>query len=96
MQNCLVSAIAMMWATHPEYAFRPYPHVGTCRRKAAKQRAEALQAHDMDMYMQLVDKDRTKDSRLQHLLAETDACLRQLAGKLLGSRRAATTPAGEH
>ena len=51
-----------------------------CREEAGRQRLEALKANDFNSYMSLVRP--AGNSRMNKLLQQTDACLKQLTARL--------------
>lgn len=59
------------------------------REEAAAARLAALRNASLPEYLEMLKK--TKNSRLQEVLGQTDACLRQLADKLAGVGKALMT-----
>lgn len=57
--------------------YKPAVH---CREAAAKERLALLKANDSEAYLKLVRS--AKNSRLNQLLGQTDACLNNLAARL--------------
>src|SRR5690606_29248612 len=55
--------------------------------RTAKQRLQALKANDEEAYMKLLDQ--AKDTRITHLLKQTDGFLRQLASSVKVQQRQA-------
>ena len=51
-----------------------------CREEAGRQRLEALKANDFNSYLGLVRP--AGNSRINKLLQQTDACLKQLSARL--------------
>lgn len=62
------------------------------REDAASARVAALRSSDMSSYMALLQQ--TKNKRLQQVLAQTDACLTQIATKLGQATQGRAAPAG--
>lgn len=60
------------------------------RVKAQRERLEALKSDDLEGYMRLVQT--AKSTHIDRLLSQTDACLRQLAGRLRINTKAVTPP----
>lgn len=54
--------------------------IAACREAAAKERLAMLKSNDVDLYLKLVQS--AKNSRLNQLLSQTDACLNNLAARL--------------
>lgn len=61
--------------------------------RTAKQRLQALKANDEEAYMKLLDQ--AKDTRITHLLRQTDGFLRQLASSVKVQQRQAAEKYGE-
>ncbi|KAJ9154819.1 Chromatin structure-remodeling complex subunit snf21 [Pleurostoma richardsiae] len=59
----------------------------------AKQRLQALKANDEEAYLKLLDQ--AKDTRITHLLRQTDGFLHQLAASVKAQQRAAAERYGE-
>ena len=53
--------------------------------RTAKQRLQALKANDEETYLKLLGQ--AKDSRISHLLKQTDGFLKQLAASVKAQQR---------
>jgi hypothetical protein len=62
------------------------------REDAASARVAALRSSDMSSYISLLQQ--TKNKRLQEVLAQTDACLGQIAAKVAAATRGRAAQAG--
>ncbi|KAI0166277.1 SNF2 family N-terminal domain-containing protein [Xylariaceae sp. FL1272] len=61
--------------------------------RTAKQRLQALKANDEEAYLKLLDQ--AKDTRITHLLKQTDGFLHQLASSVKAQQRQATERYGD-
>ncbi len=61
--------------------------------RTAKQRLQALKANDEETYLKLLGQ--AKDSRISHLLKQTDGFLKQLAASVRQQQRSAAQKWGE-
>ncbi|SPO00505.1 probable component of SWI/SNF global transcription activator complex [Cephalotrichum gorgonifer] len=61
--------------------------------RTAKQRLQALKANDEEAYMKLLDQ--AKDTRITHLLRQTDGFLKQLASSVKSQQRKAAERYGD-
>nr|5HZR_A Chain A, SNF2-family ATP dependent chromatin remodeling factor like protein [Thermothelomyces thermophilus ATCC 42464] len=61
--------------------------------RTAKQRLQALKANDEEAYLKLLDQ--AKDTRITHLLRQTDGFLKQLASSVRAQQRQAAERYGE-
>lgn len=62
--------------------------------RTAKQRLQALKSNDEEAYMKLLDQ--AKDTRITHLLKQTDGFLRQLAASVKAQQRKAAERYGDN
>lgn len=60
--------------------------------RTAKQRLQALKANDEEAYLKLLDQ--AKDTRITHLLRQTDGFLKQLTASVRAQQRSATGQTG--
>jgi ATP-dependent helicase STH1/SNF2 len=79
----------MMLAQHQNIEKEEQKHI----ERTAKQRLAALKSNDEEAYLKLLDQ--AKDTRITHLLKQTDGSLSQLAASVKAQQRKAAERYGD-